>query len=274
MAPTKSNRRRNEQHSGTNNSSNQQPDQPSKISPIKSARTLGKGGPLSSFSLNGGKKKSNRIFTAGSTTGESHLWVKLPLHDQSAFIKPAQDDIQAKPELMTQFKISDFVPRCDPSDSSKLMSNGRTGNREGPFFEAIYLHENPQNNTATWRGKWGRNIARLLDQYGANFRYPATFEYKGDSTPTENDKAPLARFIVFDQVLRIMALSYNNFTLDDMMNDDTTVKAFFGEDGMDEARAAYARLNGAASSEDSDGTNPNGGNNNFTNMPGFEPLDD
>jgi hypothetical protein len=212
-------------------------------------------GTVRDISLSPNNKYPNRIFTAGSVTGEMHLYVSAPIKDHSAYAWPAikmvmDNELNIKEKL----NISDVLPRCTPHDPDEEMPDKphatATPGSNLPclqtktfvWFEFIRILNNPETNTKQNRTKWANRVKAWLNQVSKqHFKHQATFVHAGDITPPSVTQ-PLGDFITTKDVFKIMQMSYSTIPLEELIKDDVILGAYFGDNRVEAVKKTYNKL--------------------------------
>ena len=213
---------------------------------------------------------SHRLCVYRTKTGEALFQAKLPrLNDKSAYTSPQENFIQADVALMQKYKLTKYCTLRGDHPNMPL-SDGRTG----VWKVGVYIHENPDNNTDTWVKRWGNNWAKLYHQLTLPDRHLSKYENQYTAIIMQDDngaaQSVLGDFLVFEDVLGVIADAYTNENLRELMLDDAFVSDYFGASYIVEARVMFNQLYGEQAGNLT--VNPNMNNDPTNLIAGFEPV--
>jgi hypothetical protein len=201
---------------------------------------------------NGDSKYRNRLKTFGVQTGESLFKLLCPRSDTKEAYIAGDDGIHANiEELMNDEHQSEklclqaWYWMCDPSNSDKPLWNKRTSSGNSPkqdhWHVYMYSHENTAKNNAEWRGKWGRNLVKVINAIEAKStcQYKNGFIYAND-TATEAS-AHLGDYLITEDTLTMFRNAHGE-EFAEMMGDNDFVTSYFGPARVNHAQQMAARL--------------------------------
>ena len=197
-------------------------------------------------------KYHNRLETLGVKTGESLFKLLCPRSDTKEAYIAGEDGIHATLETLMNDEhqseklcLQAWYWMCDPSNPDVPLWNERTSSGSSPkqdhWHIYLYSHEDVAKNNAEWRGKWGRNLVKVINAIEAKstYHYKNGFIYANDTATEES--AYLGDYLVTEDVLTMLRNAHGD-DFAEMMSDDDFVASYFGTAKLNHARQMAVRL--------------------------------
>ena len=175
-----------------------------------------------------------------------------------SYMRPISHYIKKHPKKVKKWNTNDFYDRR-AQDGSNTHMLAKEGSPPGswPFQVFVRCYNDINNNTATNRETWGRELAEHLTVIGMNidpnpnnankYSYQHPFEYICD---VSDDPLPPANKFLLDHDLKtLIKQQFSTIPLDEISSNEKTMATYFGTDPTNIAKGRSLLLDLIESSD-------------------------
>jgi len=157
--------------------------------------------------------------------------------------------------LRKQLKVHHIFDLRTPDDPNVHWSHMKTKRNGETFVEywPILIRDvkDPKDNISDNRIRWTKQLVCCVNQVAEKtFLHKSHFAFGSDLTPDNDDLVYLGDYLTTNDVMKVIQLSHENMTFEQILADDTLLGGYYGPDRLQQVRNWF----GGIPSETQDGT--------------------
>mmetsp|Transcript_10151 Transcript_10151/g.27820 ORF Transcript_10151/g.27820 Transcript_10151/m.27820 type:complete len:977 (-) Transcript_10151:268-3198(-) len=180
-------------------------------------------------------------------SGELLIYFKAPDEEKQPYLESLMRELECNGELLADYGIDDILARLDPSNPDRpLPADPDDPIHGGHWYVLVHQLKSPHEKGPTFRRWYARRMCELMDvlseSEGMGF---LGFRVGYDCSASSGELRPLGDVIGLSDVLFHIMSTSPTMKLDKLAMDRDTIALYFGEEHVEEARAAILGMDAA-----------------------------